>query len=175
VQLVDRRTYTQTHYPPGAPALFAVAYALGGRANTAQLDIPAAYPGLSRDAALSLEARRNVARYGRGRPAAFAGLLLSKLPRMWWVYSEGLRTREPAAAAALHRVLLVLSLLLLGAGLALTRHPALLAVTLVLAAISAQHMLLLALPRYAYPLLPVLYASAAAAAALLVERQRSER
>ena len=72
-------------------------------------------------------------------------------------------------------MLLVLSLLLLGAGLALTRHPALLAVTLVLAAISAQHMLLLALPRYAYPLLPVLYASAAAAAALLVERQRSER
>jgi 4-amino-4-deoxy-L-arabinose transferase-like glycosyltransferase len=66
------------------------------------LDMVAArHPGLSRDAALSLEARRNVARYGRGRPAAFAGLLLSKLPRMWWVYSEGLRTREPAAAAAL--------------------------------------------------------------------------
>jgi hypothetical protein len=72
-------------------------------------------------------------------------------------------------------VLLVAGLLLLGAGVALTRHPALLAGALVLAAVSAQHMLLLALPRYAFPLLPVLYACAAAAAALLVQRQRSER
>ena len=44
VQLVDQRTYTQTHYPPGAPALFAVAYALGGRANTAQLVVRPANP-----------------------------------------------------------------------------------------------------------------------------------
>lgn len=140
------------------------------------LDLVAArHPGLDRDAALTREARRNVARYARRQPAAFAGLLLSKPRRLWWGYSEGQRRAPPAAWATAHRVLLVAALLLLGAGVALTRRPILLAAALVLAAVTAQHVVLLALPRYAVPLLPVLYASAAGAAALLQERQRSLR
>jgi len=137
--------------------------------------VAARHPGLGRDAALSLEARRNIARYGTHEPAAFARLLLSKPPRLWWRYSEGLKRPNPAAAVALHRALLVVSVLLLGAGLVATRDPVLLAVALLLAAVTAQHTLLLALPRYAVPLLPVLYAGGAAAATLLLERQRSER
>ena len=99
----------------------------------------------------------------------------SKPARLWWGYSEGQRRPPPAAWATAHRALLVTALFLLGAGVAVARHPMLLATALLLAAVTAQHVLLLALPRYAVPLLPVLYASAAAAAALLLERQRSLR
>ena len=40
VRLVDERRYVQTHYPPGTPGLFAVAYVLGGRDG---LELPAGY------------------------------------------------------------------------------------------------------------------------------------
>ena len=120
--------------------------------------VAARHPGLHPDAALAREARRNVARAVRHEPAAFARLLLSKPVKLWWGYSEGPRRPDPAAAVAVHRVLLVVSVLLLGAGALLTRQPMLIACALVLLAVTAQHALLLALPRYGFPLLPVLYA-----------------
>jgi hypothetical protein len=126
--------------------------------------IAARHPTLAPDAAVLLEARRNVARYVRTRPVAFARLLLAKIPRMWWRYSEGAQRPTTTLRITLHRVLVIASLMGLLYGTWRTRHPALPAIALVLATMTALHMLAIAYPRYALPLVPVLVTGGAAGA-----------
>ena len=135
--------------------------------------VAARYPRMSRDAALALVARHNVAHYVRRQPLEFARLLLAKVPRLWWNYSEGSHRVEATAAVVIHRLLVVLSALALGGGLWRTRHPALVAATAVLATVTAEHVLVQAIPRYAFPLLGLLFSAGAAAAVLLVEDLRA--
>jgi hypothetical protein len=128
--------------------------------------IAARHPELSSDAALRLAVRRNIARYIRTRPVAFARLLLAKIPRLWWRYSEGAQRPTTTLRITLHRVLVIVSLIGLLYGTWRSRHPALLALALVLATMTALHMLATAVPRYAMPLIPVLVAGGAAGAVL---------
>jgi hypothetical protein len=116
--------------------------------------VAAREPGRPRDAALRAQALRNLATYPREEPAAFAGMVAGKLPRLWLVPTRGGdRTRPPLR---LYHALLIL--LALG-GVLVARDRTMLAV---LAAFTAFHLLAGAMPRYALPLLPALIAAGAA-------------
>jgi hypothetical protein len=132
--------------------------------------IAARHPTLSTDAAVRVEVRRNIVRYVRTRPVAFARLLLAKIPRLWWNYSEGAQRPTTTLRVTLHRVLVIACVVALLYGTWRTRRPALLALALVLATMTAIHMLATAVPRYSMPLIPVLVAGGAAGAVLLSRR-----
>ena len=112
-------------------------------------------PGVPREAALRREAWRNLGTYPWRDPAGFAAMTLAKLPRLWLKpspRSAGLRT-TPLRAWHLLVVLLAL------AGLVRGRGPA--PVVALLVAFTAFHLVVVALPRYALPVLPVLIAAGA--------------
>jgi hypothetical protein len=116
--------------------------------------VAARRPWLDRDAGLRAAALHNLATYPRERPLAFAGMVASKLPRLWLRPSRaGTRTR---GVVRVWHVLLVLAAF---AGLIRSRNRTLLAV---LVAFTLFHLIAGAMPRYALPLLPALFAAGAA-------------
>jgi 4-amino-4-deoxy-L-arabinose transferase-like glycosyltransferase len=153
-----------------APALRRLRHAreLPGRAV---IDAVAArHPGIDRDAALRREAWRNVSTYAPRHPAAFAAMLVAKLPRLWLTpspRSDGLRT----PALRVWHLLLVLAAL--AGALAGRRHPVIAAVLAALVAFTLFHMVVEAIPRYALPAFPALVAAGAAGWALALRRAQA--
>jgi hypothetical protein len=111
-------------------------------------------PGRDRDAALRHAALRNLATYPLERPAAFAAMVASKVPRLWLRPSRG-GTRSSSALRVWHLVVVVLAF----AGILRARNRTMLAV---LVAFTLFHLIAGAMPRYAIPLLPALIAAGAA-------------
>jgi 4-amino-4-deoxy-L-arabinose transferase-like glycosyltransferase len=115
-------------------------------------------PHLSRREALRAEASANLRRYALGRPAAFSAMMARKAWRMWRRPSQG---HSPVPDMA-HRVGLALALAgLLGGLFAGRRRSDLLLVSAVIVSSTLLHAVLVAHPRYAVPLIPVLVAAGA--------------
>ena len=116
-------------------------------------------PDLSHRDALRAQAFGNVRRYALGRPAAFAAMMARKTGRMWLRPSQ---VRAPALTL-LHRIGLALALAGLVAGLVWLRDRRLILPASVVAASTVLHAVLVAHPRYAMPLIPMLVAGGASA------------
>jgi hypothetical protein len=120
-------------------------------------------PELSRRAALRAETRANLRRYALGRPVAFAGMMGRKIARMWHRPSQ---TRSPVLDL-LHRIGLVLALAGLVAGIAVTRSRDLVLIASAIVASTLVHAVLVAHPRYALPLIPLLVAGGVSGAVVI--------
>jgi 4-amino-4-deoxy-L-arabinose transferase-like glycosyltransferase len=134
------------------------------------------HPELEREAALRAEARRNIRRYALGDPLPFAGMMVEKVARMWFISS---RVGSPTAAfttRAWHGILVGAAILLSIAALIWTRGRRLeLLLVLSLPVYSSLlHSLVVSKPRYNLPLIPLLAAAGAAAAILLFRRHRAQ-
>jgi 4-amino-4-deoxy-L-arabinose transferase-like glycosyltransferase len=132
--------------------------------------VAARHPGLSRDAAISAELHRNLRVYLLGRPVPFAGMLAAKTWRMWGFPFRGTYRRVGAQTVWLHRVLVVLALAGLLAGLIRRRSAILGLALLTLGVTAALDIAFVAEARHAFRLMPALLASGAGGWALLVSR-----
>lgn len=123
--------------------------------------------------ALRDAARRNIDVYAFGRPGAFASMMASKAARMWWQPTRA--GRVPGSDVVLiHRVLLVLAVLGLLAGLWRRRDPVAPAILAIVLYSTLDNAILIAEARHNLPLLPLLYAAGAAGWAIAIrERGRS--
>jgi hypothetical protein len=120
-------------------------------------------PHLGRRDALRAEASENLRRYALGRPAAYAAMMARKVARMWRRPSQ---SHSPVPDVT-HAIGLALALIgLLGGMMAGRRGDVLLVATVVLSS-TLLHALLVAHPRYALPLIPVLVAAGAGGLATL--------
>lgn len=142
------------------------------RAEFALDAVAARHPEMSREAAISREARHNLTEYALGDPVRFAGLLAEKTWRLWGGYFRGRNVAADTAELWLHRVLVLGAFAGLLAGVALARrHRALLAVVLVgLAVATAVSVLFVAEARHNARMLPVLLAAGVAGWALAAPR-----
>jgi 4-amino-4-deoxy-L-arabinose transferase-like glycosyltransferase len=137
------------------------------------LDVVAArHPDLPRDEAISLEARKNIARYGLGDPIAFAGMMADKSLRMWSRYARGGARHTSPVIRVWHIVLVVGSLIGLIAGVWRRRDPTLMAILLVVLYSTALHALVVSQGRYNLPLMPALIAGGVAGWYLAFGRRR---
>ena len=107
-------------------------------------------------------------RYAIGRPGAFAMMLGRKAGRMWRRPNE---IRGPAMLVV-HLVFIAAAFAGLLAGVLRARDGDLVLVLGVLASCTALHAVLVAHPRYALPLAPLLAAGGAAGAALALRRDQ---
>jgi hypothetical protein len=123
-------------------------------------------PDLSYDAALRAEALANLRRYALGRPRAYAAMTARKAVRMW-IRPSGPRTRAPQPW---HLALLALSAVGLITGLLLERSRGMLLIAAVVLTSTALHAVLVAHPRYALPLMPLLVAAGATGLAAAARR-----
>ena len=126
------------------------------------------HPNLDANAAIGLEARRNLSRYVRSDPVGFARMMLNKVQRMWSRYARGGARHTTWKIRVPHILLVLLGVagLLLGA---LRRRSLLLAC--ILAAVltsTAVHMLVVSQARYNLPLMPSLLAGGLAGWAMFV-------
>ena len=137
--------------------------------------VAARHPGLSRDAAISAELRRNLRVYLLGRPVAFAGMLATKTWRMWAFPFRGTFRRVDGQTLWLHRVLVVLALAGLLAGVVHRRSAILGLVLLTLGVTAALDIAFVAEARHAFRLMPALLAAGAGGWALLVNRATAPR
>ena len=120
------------------------------------------HPGLPYGAALRAEARSNLRRYALGEPVAFTAMLARKAARMWRRPNQ-IRGRP---MLAVHLLLVVVAVAGLLAGVLRTRDGGLLLVAAAVLSCTALHAVLVAHPRYALPLVPLLVAGGAAGIAL---------
>ncbi len=124
-----------------------------------------------RDELLRAEGMDNLRRYARESPVEYAAFFLNKLPYLWLRPSQALR--QPALGLWIAHVVLVLAAaagLLLG--LVRTRDTALAIVLAILASVTLVHVITAPGPRYALPLLPILWI-AGAAGLVLARRGRA--
>jgi hypothetical protein len=128
--------------------------------------VAAMRPTLPRDAAIKAALRANLRRYVLGQPLAFAGLEARKLWRMWGSYYRGGFHGVSAWILVLHRVVALLALIGLAAGLWRTRRAELALALLVVLAATAVNVVFVAEPRHNVRLMPVLLAAGAAGWAL---------
>jgi hypothetical protein len=85
--------------------------------------IEARHPGVSENTAATSEDIANVRKYALGKPAAFASMLWSKFWKMWTVaWSGGNGTYHPDTSPTQHTIYLILAVIGLLAGVALTRR-----------------------------------------------------
>lgn len=124
--------------------------------------VAARHPDLDRDTAIQREGRHNLIRYVRDDPVAFAGMMASKAERMWVQPFTGGGRDNTGLEKTLHRLIAVLAIAGLLAGLITTRHPALAFVLLATASSTLLHTIVVSQPRYALPLMPMLIAAGAA-------------
>ena len=133
--------------------------------------IASRHPDLSRDAAIRLEARKNIRTYATDDPVAFAGMMLGKVQRMWGRYARG-GARHTTWWIRVPHILLVLGGLI-GVLLGL-RHrrgddesgwgPRVAIGAVLVAALTSTvlHMLVVSQARYNLPLMPGLIAAGVA-------------
>ncbi len=114
-----------------------------------------------RDEVLRAEGMENLRRYARESPAEYAVFFLAKLPYLWLRPSQALRPPGTALWIA-HVVLVVGAAAGLLLGLVRTRDPALAIVLAILASVTVVHVITAPGPRYALPLLPILWVAGAA-------------
>jgi len=132
------------------------------------------HPGLSREDALTREARRNLVRYGLGEPVAFARMVASKVKRLWlFYYRGGGRHYILVELRAFHVALVLLSALGLLAGLARRRDAGLALLALTVLYGTVLHGIFVSQARYNLPLLPLLVAGGVAGAVLALRRPRA--
>lgn len=132
--------------------------------------VAARHPHLSRDAAISAELHRNLRVYLLGHPVAFARMLAAKTWRMWAFPFRGTFRGVSAQTLWLHRVLVVLALVGLLAGLVRRRAAILGLAALTLGVTTAVDIAFVAEARHAFRLLPALLAAGAGGWALLASR-----
>jgi len=129
-------------------------------------------PGLPREQALQAEARANLRRYALGRPFAFAGMMLAKVQRTWFLSSRAGAVQKSMLTRTYH-VVLVASCCLLMAVALVRRRSALAGVCALLVAYSMLlHAVFVAKPRYNLPLMPLLIVGGVVAAATLLDQRR---
>ncbi len=124
------------------------------------LDVIAArHPGLERHAAIALEARRNLIRYGLGHPLRFGAMMLDKgLQRLWSHYARGGARHESIAIRVWHIVLVLSSFSGLAVGFVRRRSLMLATILTAAATLTAVHMLAVSQARYNLPLMPAVIA-----------------
>ena len=145
---------------------------------TAVLGVVAArHPELDREQAIRKEALRNLDRYALGDPLAFAGMMASKLRRMWLRSSRAGSPVANQGTRAFHTVIVLLSLLGLVAGLVLggRERLGLAMLAVILGYSTVLHAVVVAKPRYNLPLMPLLVAGGVAGAALAGAQLRARR
>jgi hypothetical protein len=129
------------------------------------------HPGLDFNAAVSLEARRNISRYARQDPLGFGRMMLNKVQRMWSRYARGGARHTSPVIRVWHILLVLLAVAGLVAGIA-RRRSLLLACILAAALTStAVHMLVVSQARYNLPLMPALLAGGVAGWAMFARGQ----
>ena len=171
-------------YLPGGGTTYGMKRALGDEVrarypkvrNVRNWDLPAPWvlkyiaarhPGLPRDDAVRLEARRNLSRYALGQPVEFAHMMLQKMRRTWILSSRVGGDRPSRIVRVGHGIFVVLAFV--AAVLAFIRRRTL-GMALLLATVlysALLHAVFVAKPRYNLPPLPLLMAAGAAAAVLL--------
>ena len=166
-------------------------------ADTPAFEIPASefmaliasrHPDLPRDAAIRLEARRNISTYVADDPVGFGAMMLGKVQRMWGRYARG-GARHTSWAIRVPHILLVLGGvigLLLGLrhrrgddpeddrGSRWSPRVALGAVLVAALTSTALHMLVVSQARYNLPLMPGLITAGVAGWFLFFHARRNE-
>jgi 4-amino-4-deoxy-L-arabinose transferase-like glycosyltransferase len=137
--------------------------------------VAARHPRLSRDAAISAELHRNLRVYLLGRPVAFARMLAAKTWRMWAFPFRGTFRRVDATTIWTHRVLVVLALAGLLAGLVRRRSALLGLALLTLGVTAALDVAFVAEARHAFRLMPALMAAGAGGWALVARGAPASR
>jgi 4-amino-4-deoxy-L-arabinose transferase-like glycosyltransferase len=138
--------------------------------------VAARHPHLDFNAAVSLEARRNISRYVRQDPLGFGRMMLNKVQRMWSRYARGGARHTSPFIRGWHILLVLLAVAGLVAGIA--RRRSLLLGCILGAALTstAVHMLVVSQARYNLPLMPALLAGGVAGWALFARgHSRDER
>jgi hypothetical protein len=166
-------------YLPGHGTLFGMKHALAAEtrrrfpqvrhqpvgtipASTFLAAVAARRRGLTQAAAMRHAVTDNLRRYALGRPGAFGSMLAAKLARMWGGYDHGTHHRVIASTLWIHRVIVILALAGILAGLCLSRSAALGLVVLALLVTTALDVFFVAEPRHAIRLLPGLVGGGAA-------------
>ncbi|HEX8101586.1 MAG TPA: glycosyltransferase family 39 protein [Solirubrobacteraceae bacterium] len=130
-------------------------------------------PSLTREAALQAEARENLRRYALGRPVAFAGMMLDKVRRTWFLSSRAGSLQKSKATRVYHVILVSACCLLMLVAIA-RRRSAVAGICAVLVAYSMLlHAVFVAKPRYNLPLIPLLIVGGVVAGAALLAARRS--
>lgn len=132
-------------------------------------------PELSEEASLKAAGFENLRLYALGQPLDFAGMMASKVWRLWGAYSVGGGNNERTPAVlAYHRVLVFLGFAGLLLGLVVTRRKILLLPLGALLYVSALNAILVSESRHNLTLIPTL-ACGGAAGALFTYRFLRER
>ncbi|MGA9876534.1 MAG: hypothetical protein WBQ21_12070 [Solirubrobacteraceae bacterium] len=133
--------------------------------------IEARHPGMSENAASTTEDLHNLRKYALGKPAAFTSMLWAKLWKMWTtVWSGGNGTYHPDTSQAQHTIYLILAVIGLLAGVALTRRFILVTSAVVLLAIAVLATPFNDQPRYNVSLMALLLCTGTIGAWLAGER-----
>jgi 4-amino-4-deoxy-L-arabinose transferase-like glycosyltransferase len=132
--------------------------------------IAARHPGMSRDDAVSREARHNIAHFVKTDPIGFVGMMANKVQRMWTRYARG-GARHTSWEIRVWHILLVLGGIAgLVVGIWRGRVAVLAAILLVALYSTALHTLVVSQARYNLPLMPALIAGGVAGWFLLRAR-----
>jgi hypothetical protein len=137
--------------------------------------VAARHPGLSEEQALRRETLVNLREYAWGRPWPFAGMLASKVWRLWGSYTHGTYQRTRGPIRALHLALLAFGLTGLAAGLVATRRGELWAIAALLLYLTAMNAVLVSEARHNLTVMPVLIAGGAMGFRLAAGRLRRPR
>jgi hypothetical protein len=124
--------------------------------------VAARHHGRTRDARLRAAAFDNLRRYALGRPLSFAAMEVRKLGRMWGRAYAGTGHRPGPLATWEHRLLAMLALAGLAAGLVRAHDRRLALLTLLILLTTAVDVAFVAEPRHAARLMPALLAAGAA-------------
>ena len=171
-------------YLPGHGTLFGLKHALGPATRAArpvlahvrishipEQDIISyvarGHYGRREDAFLRGRGLHDLVHYATQRPAAYAGMLVAKVGRLWLNYTRGATLHgSPAPLRAAHILLMVLALAGLALGIRRRRDAALVLVAALLGLVTVVNALLVSEARHLLPLLPLLFAAGAAGAVL---------
>jgi 4-amino-4-deoxy-L-arabinose transferase-like glycosyltransferase len=132
----------------------------------------AKHPELSRDQAISKEAKHNLIHYSTTEPVAFAKMQWAKAKRMWFFYYRGGGVHYISTAMRIWQVLLVVACTLgMLAGLVRRRDPLLACVLITIAYSTLIHTIVVSQARYNVPLMPSLIAAGVAGWFLTLQRR----
>ena len=134
--------------------------------------VAARHPDLDQEAALRTEALANLRRYALGQPGPFAGMLVSKVWRLWGGYTHGTYQHTRTPILALHLALVAFGLVGLLAGLVRTRRAELWVIAALLAYLTAMNAVLVSEARHNLTVMPVLIAGGAMGLSLALRARR---
>ncbi len=133
----------------------------------------ARHPGLTREEALRKESLQNVRDYALGRPIDFAGMMLSKVWRLWGNYTRGTHGEPHAWIRALHLLIVFTGLAGLVAGLLYTRRPELWLLAAIFLYLSLLNAVLVSESRHNLTAMPLVAVAGIAGAAMALTARRS--